>query len=64
MQKAEKEKKSRAEVASRRHASELETSVARSNAEAAAGAHDEAKAKVNRVLQELRYLHTRMSTGF
>ena len=63
MHQAEKEKKSRAEVATRRHASELEASVARSNAEAAAGAYDQAKANVNRVLQELRYFHTCVSTG-
>ena len=53
---AEELKRSKAVTAARAHASELEAAVAKSDAEAAAGAFQQLKDNVNGMLLELRYV--------
>ncbi len=56
MYEAEELKKSKAVTAVREHTSELEAAVAKSDAEAAAGAFQQVKDNVNSMLLELRYV--------
>ena len=53
---AEELKRSKAVIAARTHASELEAAVTKSDAEAAAGAFQQVKDNVNSTLLELRYV--------
>ena len=55
MYEAEELKRKKAVTAARAHASELEAAVAKSDAEAAAGAFQQVKDEVGSALQELRY---------